>query len=60
MKFKGLQAVKILTGKYATAVGTVLDARDQTMMVKVSIQGVINDVVVDEVVWLKYSQVEVA
>lgn len=58
MRYQGNQAVKILSGKFETAVGMVLEARDETEMVKTSIQGVINDVTVDAVVWLKYSQVE--
>jgi transcription antitermination factor NusG len=58
MRFTGNQAIKILSGKFETAVGMVLESRDETEMVKTSIQGLINDVPVDAVVWLKYSQVE--
>lgn len=57
-RFRRFQSVKILTGKYAGLAGSVLECRDSTSMVKVEIQGMLNDVVIDEVVWLKFEQVD--
>ncbi len=57
-RFRRFQSVKILTGKYAGLAGSVLECRDGTSMVKLEIQGTLNDVVIDEAVWLKFEQVD--
>lgn len=52
------QTVKILTGKYQGGAGVVLEDREETGMVKVSISGFINGEPVNGEFWLKKSQVE--
>jgi transcription antitermination factor NusG len=57
-KFNAHKSVRILTGKYAKAVGEVIECRDETKMVKVRITGCLNNVPVDVVDWFQFVQVE--
>jgi len=57
-QFNGNQPVKINTGKYEGLVGSCIESRDDTEMVKLQIVGVNKGVEVNETTWLKYAQCE--
>lgn len=52
------EAARIKSGKHAGTVGTVVEARPETGMVRVEVQGVRNGEAVDARVWLKAGQLE--
>lgn len=57
-RFRGFQSIKVLTGKYEGLVGSVVECRDDTEMVKVEIQGMQNDLLINKTGWFKFVQVE--
>lgn len=59
-QYRAHQSVKVKTGKWAGAVGTVEDTRADTGMVKVQFSGVLNSEPLDKAIWFKAGALEAA
>lgn len=57
-KWRPHEAARVKSGKHAGMVGTVVEARDETGMVRVSIDGVRDGEKIAALVWLKAGQLE--